>query len=62
MRLETQFTEAGMVVGSASRRPVEEALAVRNGDIIDAGLPEGHQTVGIELPELVAVRPKPLSR
>src|SRR5690625_3594754 len=41
--------------------PVELAICVVNGHIVDAGMPDGHQPVLVELPVFVAVRTEPLA-
>jgi hypothetical protein len=38
---------------------VDAALALLDGDVVDTGLPPGHQAVLVELPQFVAVRAPP---
>src|SRR5690606_2209978 len=49
-----------MAFGTRSRRPVELALGLADGQVVDAGAAHSHQAVGIKLPVLVAVGAVPL--
>src|SRR5262245_34726019 len=51
-----------MIVRPPSERPVILAIRGSNGKIIDARDPPAHEALLIELPVLVAVRPKPAAR
>ena len=50
-----------MIVGTATKRPVVAALALRDREIVDAGNPQPHQAVLVELPILVALAAKPIA-
>jgi len=58
--LKAEVRETGVVVGTAPLGPVEEPLGFGDGEVVDAGVSLGHEAVGVELPELVAVRAEPL--
>ena len=60
-RLEPEIIEARMVVRANAGRPVEQALGLGDGEVVDAGVAGGHQAVGIELPVFIAVGAKPLA-
>ena len=48
--LEAKFGEAGMVIGTATLRPEEQAFGLCDCEIVDAGVPGCHQAIGVELP------------
>src|ERR1700733_11436564 len=50
-----------MIIRAATARPMEPAIARRNGRLIDAGDARAHQTVFVELPVLIAVAAIPLA-
>src|SRR5687768_9360918 len=51
-----------MVVRARARgSPAERALGFSHGHVVDAGVPAAHQTRAVELPELVPVRPEPVT-
>ena len=62
VRSEPQFGEARMIVG-ARRGAVPVELALRFGDreVVDAGMAQPHQAVGVELPVLVAIGAEPVA-
>src|SRR5688500_11958387 len=49
-----------MIVGTPSLRPRELALGLRDGQVVDAGIAQLHETDRVELPVLVAVRAIPV--
>src|SRR4029077_2042199 len=51
-----------MFVRTAAERPMILAVGLFDGEIVNAGEPQTHQPVFIELPIFVAVRTKPVSR
>lgn len=51
-----------MIVGAASKRPVEFAFRFFDRQVVDAGVANLHQAVGIKLPVFVAVGAKPIAR
>src|SRR5499427_3804778 len=50
-----------MIVGPATQRPVILAFALFDWQVINAGDPQTHQPVLIELPVLVAIAAKPVA-
>src|SRR5882757_1653916 len=51
-----------MVIGASTEGPVIFAFAVLDRQVVDAGDPPSHQALFVELPILVAVAAKPVSR
>src|SRR5882724_7409744 len=49
-----------MIVGAAAERPVIFALVLLDWKIVDAGDPQPHQSVLVELPVLVAIAAEPV--
>src|SRR5262245_26896600 len=49
-----------MIIGAAAERPVILALALLDWKIVDAGDPQPHQSVLVELPVLVSIAAKPM--
>ena len=59
--LQAQRRQAGVAFGARlAFRPVKTAIALGDGDIVDAGLAAHHQPVLVERPLLVAVCAIPL--
>ena len=50
-----------MIVRAAPERPVVLALAFFDGQVVDAGDPETHQPLLVELPILIAIAAKPIA-
>ena len=50
-----------MIGRAGPKRPVVFPVALRNRQVVDAGIAELHQSLVIELPVLVAVGTKPLT-
>jgi hypothetical protein len=50
-----------MIVGTAAERPKVLAIRLANWQIVNAGQTPRHITVGVKLPILVSVRPKPVA-
>ncbi len=59
--LESEISETAVIVGAAALRPVKEAVGFFDGKVIDTRVADRHQSVGVELPVLVAVGTKPLA-
>ena len=54
---------AAIVVWSRTwRGPVKRALRLRDRQVIDAGFSPPHEAIAPELPQLVAISAKPLTR
>src|SRR5271168_74818 len=51
-----------MIVRPPAQRPVEFAIGLLNGQLIDACMARIHQTLIVELPIFIAVSAKPVSR
>src|SRR3954463_12214298 len=51
-----------MVIGASTEEPVIFALAIFDRQVVDAGDPPSHQALFVELPILVAIAAKPVSR
>src|SRR5688500_8987502 len=51
-----------MIVRPAALRPMELALGLRDRQVVDTGVAPLHETERIELPVLVAIRAKPVTR
>src|SRR5215813_7993082 len=49
-----------MIIGAAAERPVILALVLFDREIIDAGDPQPHQSMLVELPVLVAIAAEPV--
>ena len=60
--LKTQVAQPRVVVGAPSAWPVKLALRLFDRQVIDAGVPRIHQTLGVKFPILIAVSTKPTSR
>jgi len=58
--LESEIREAGMVVGAGAEGPVEFSVGVGDGEVVDAGVAELHEAVGVELPVFVSVGAEPV--
>jgi hypothetical protein len=50
-----------MVVRTAPRGPVKQPIVCRDREIVNAGMPDCHQAIGVELPVFVAIGAKPLA-
>lgn len=59
--LEAQVRESGMIVGTATKRPMIFALVFANRQIVDAGDPAAHIAVVGKFPIFVSVRAEPVS-
>src|SRR4029434_9093663 len=59
-RSQTEVGKAGVAVRAAAQGPAVFAIRFANGHVVDARVTPGHETVGGELPVLVAVRSVPL--
>jgi hypothetical protein len=57
---KSEIAQGRVIVGTATKRPVVAALALRDREIVDAGNAQAHQAVFVELPILVAVATKPV--
>src|SRR5882672_10863772 len=57
---ETQIGQAGMAIRTTTKRPAILAVRFRDRKVVDAGQSPPHQTVLVEFPVLVAVRPVPV--
>jgi hypothetical protein len=51
-----------MAVRATPQRPVIFALGFRDGQVVDAGVPQAHQSLLVEFPVLVAIGPEPVAR
>src|SRR6267378_7154802 len=60
-RSQAEFTQAWVVVGTASQRPMIFALTIRNRQIVDAGDTQSHQSMLVEFPVFIAVAAKPMT-
>lgn len=60
-RSEPEVAQAGVVVGAAPEGPVELALRLLDGEVVDAGIAQSHQAVVIELPVFVSVGADPVA-
>src|ERR1700709_1781956 len=58
---ETKIAQARVIVRTAPERPMIFAVGFGDWGIIDAGNAPAHQPVRIELPQLVAVGPEPMT-
>ena len=58
---KSEIAQGRVIVGTATKRPVVAALALRDREIVDAGNPQPHQAVLVELPILVALAAKPIA-
>ena len=61
MELEAEIAQARVIIRTAAKRPMVLALALLDGEIIDAGNAQAHQAVVIEFPVLVAIAAKPVA-
>src|SRR5262245_19383066 len=59
-RSQTEVGKAGEAVRAATQRPAVLSIRLANGQVVDARVAPGHETVGRELPVLVAIRSVPL--
>src|SRR5258705_12928170 len=59
--LEPQLAQRRVIVRSATERPVIFPFAVLDGQIVDAGDPDAHQTVLVEFPIFIAVAAEPVA-
>src|SRR5450830_154759 len=59
---EPELAEAGVVVGPAAQRPMEQALSRLDRQVVDAGKAALHQALGVELPVFIAIAAIPLAR
>src|ERR1700684_2338998 len=50
-----------MPVRTTAQRPMKEPVLLSNGKVVDAGVPEFHNSGCVKLPVLVAVRAVPLA-
>src|ERR1700686_873864 len=50
-----------MVIGASTDEPMIFALAIFDRQVVDAGDPQSHQTLFVELPILVAIAAKPVA-
>src|SRR3546814_10338084 len=55
----SEFVEGRLVVGTTAQRPAEQALALADRQVVDAGDARVHQAVRVEFPVLVAVAAEP---
>ena len=55
LRLKTQIAEARVVIRAVAERPMEFTFILSDRQVVDARVADGHQSVVIELPVLVAV-------
>src|SRR5882672_9640774 len=62
LSLKAQAAERRMVVGASTKGPVIFALAIFDRQVVDAGDPPSHQALFVELPILIAIAAKPVSR
>ena len=53
--LKIKVRQARMIIRTPTQRPMEFAIRVFDGHVIDAGMSMRHQTICIEFPVLVAV-------
>src|SRR6187397_261160 len=60
-RLQPKLAQRRVVVGAPAERPVILALALLDGEVVDAGDAPPHQAVLVELPVLVTVAAKPVA-
>ena len=51
-----------MVIGASTEEPVIFALAIFDRQVVDAGDPQSHKALFVELPILVAIATKPVAR
>src|SRR6185437_8593548 len=51
-----------MIIRTAAERPVELALARRDGQIVDARNPSSHEPIVTKIPVLIAVGAEPIAR
>src|SRR3546814_4428959 len=56
---EREFVEGRLIVGTTAQRPAEQALALADRQVVDAGDARVHQAVRVEFPVLVAVAAEP---
>src|SRR5262245_34072866 len=59
--LKAQVAEGRVIVRTTAERPVIFALAIPNGQVVDARDAPPHQPVRVELPVLVAIAAKPVA-
>src|SRR3546814_6312381 len=50
---EREFVEGRLIVGTTAQRPAEQALALADRQVVDAGDARVHQAVRVEFPVLV---------
>lgn len=59
---QTEVRQSRMVIGSATKRPVELPLRFFDGHVIDTCIATPHEPIGLEFPVLVSIRAEPISR
>jgi hypothetical protein len=57
---KSEIAQGRVIVGTATKRPVVSPVALRDGNIVDAGDAQAHQAVFVEFPILVATA-KPIA-
>jgi hypothetical protein len=57
---KSEIAQGRVIVGTATKRPVVAALALRDREIVDAGNAQPRQAVFVELPILVAIAAEPV--
>ncbi len=57
---QTEFAQAGVIVGTTAQGPVEQAVGLSNRQIVDTGVTHRHQALRIEFPIFVAVGTEPV--
>src|SRR5690606_3249905 len=60
--LKPQFTQSRMIGGTRPLRPVELAVAVLDGQVVDAGMAHRHLPVFRKLPVFISIGAIPLPR
>src|SRR5215813_5572158 len=59
---EAEAAQAGMIVGSAAESPAKFPVLLADRHVVDGRVACGHESLGVELPVLVAERAEPVAR